>query len=63
MMSMLIYRASNGTAIAIHLEYPLYLLTPALVGDEVESLLDPLYREYLVFCLYLPHRVGVEILK
>jgi hypothetical protein len=29
----------------------------------MEGLLNPLDHEYLVFCLYLPHRIGVETLK
>jgi hypothetical protein len=29
----------------------------------MECLLDPLDYKYLIFCLNLPYRVGVEILK
>ena len=58
-----LHRASNRARVGIDPKRPLYLLTILLVGGKMKSLFDPLDDEYLVLRLYLPHRVGVEVLE
>ena len=58
-----LYRASDRTAIGVDLQYPLYLLAVLLFRSKMESLLYSLDNEDFAFCLYLPHRVGVEVVK
>jgi hypothetical protein len=53
----------NGAEIRVDPQHTLYLLAVLLVGGEVESLLDPPEDENLLLRLYLPHRVGVEVLE
>ena len=54
---------SDGATGGVDSQHPLYLLAVLLFGGEVESLFDPLENKHLVRCLYLPHRVGVEVLE
>ena len=56
-------RASNGAGIGVDSQHPLYLLAIFLVGSEAECLLDPLHHQNPFLSLYLPHRVGVEVIE
>ena len=56
-------RSSNRATLSVNSDYTVYGLAVLLVRDKVESLLDPLDHQHLVLGLYLPHRLGVEVLE
>jgi hypothetical protein len=58
-----LYGTGDGAKVCIEAEHSLYLLAVLLFRSEMESLLYPLDNEDFAFGLYLPHRVGVEIVK
>jgi hypothetical protein len=53
----------NGARTRVDPQYPLYLLAVLFVGGEVEDLPDPPQDENLLLRLYLPHRIGVEVIE
>jgi hypothetical protein len=55
--------SSDGATGGVDSQHPLYLLAVLLFSGEVESLFDPPKNKHLVLRLYLPHRVGVEVLE
>jgi hypothetical protein len=53
----------DGTGIRVDPQHPLYLLAILFVGGETKHLPDPLEDENLPLGLYLPHRLGVEVME
>ena len=55
--------ARDGTKIGVDPQHQLYLLAVLLLGGEVEDVLYPHEDENLVLRLYLPDRVGIEVIE
>jgi hypothetical protein len=53
-------RPSNGAAILVHLQHPLYSFAVFLIRSKVEGSLYALHYEYFTLSFYLPSGVGVE---
>jgi hypothetical protein len=56
-------RTGDGTRVRVDLEYALNRVPILRVGGQVEVLPDPLHDQYFALRLYLPYRVGVEVLE